>query len=110
MKGEKMNLRTKITTIAAVATFTNLCVAAFNESVLDGYPKAQAAYKITSAALAAVSWAFSHYYNMDFTEEACQGTGMTRLLKDQKKSNDKVFTEPGKPETLEEIEEVEDHE
>lgn len=105
-----MNLRTKITTVAAVVTFTNLCVAGFNESVLEGYPKAQAAYKITSAALAAVSWAFSHYYNQDFTEEACEGTGMTRLLKDQKKPNDKVFTEPGYPAALDEIEEVNDHE
>lgn len=26
----------------------------------------------------------NHYYNNDYTEEACQGTGLTRLLKAQK--------------------------
>ena len=29
------------------------------------------------------------YYNNDYTEEACIGTGMTRLLKEQKKLEQK---------------------
>lgn len=102
-----MNLRTKLATIAAVVTFANMCVAGFNESVLDGYPTAQAWYKFISAGLAAMSWAFSHYYNQDFTEEGCLGTGYTQYLKAQKKSNDEEWTEP---EDTEEIEEVEENE
>lgn len=98
-----MNLRTKLATIAAIVTFANLCVAGFNESVLDGYPTAQAWYKFISAGLAAVSWAFSHFFNQDFTPEGYLGTAYTRYLKEQKKKD-------GEAEEIEEIEDTEENE
>jgi hypothetical protein len=31
-----------------------------------------------------VAWGVSHYKNNDYSKEACEGTGLTRLLKAQK--------------------------
>ncbi len=41
--------------------------------------------------------ALTTYYNNDYTEEACKGTGLTRYLKEQKKADyvgDIFFDEP----------------
>lgn len=49
-------------------------------------------HKIALTVLTAVVWAYaSHYKNNDYTEEACEGTGLTRMLKDMKKED--VYTE-----------------
>lgn len=49
-------------------------------------------HKIALTVLTAVVWAYaSHYKNNDYNEEACEGTGLTRMLKDMKKED--VYTE-----------------
>ena len=54
----------------------------------------QAIQKLVLVLVTGFVWAYcSHYKNNDYTEEACEGTGLTRLRKDEKKSNDVVFTE-----------------
>jgi len=73
-----MNRQTKIMTAAAIILFANMCAAAFGTSV---------AYKIISLALAGAAWACSHWFNQDFTEEACETTGELRQRKDEKDPN-----------------------
>ena len=48
-----------------------------------------------------------YYYNNQFTEEACEGTGLTRSLKDMKAEDYDVWTEPVE---MEEDEEDDDEE
>ena len=89
-----MTQRTKIMTIVAVVAFVNMMLSVFDSSVLNEFPRAQIVYKILSAVFAAAAWACSHYFNQDFTEEACIGSGVTANLKAQKKPDDIVYTEP----------------
>ena len=107
-----MTQRTKIMTIVAVVAFVNMMLSVFDSSVLNEFPRAQIVYKILSAVFAAAAWACSHYFNQDFTEEACIGSGVTANLKAQKKPDDIVYTEPTDPgeKVTEDPEEEEDEE
>ena len=71
-------------TAAAIVCYLNIGVALF--------APVPTWYKIVSFIVAGVSWTCSHYYNQDFTEEMCQGTGYGRYLKAQ--NNPDVYTEP----------------
>lgn len=79
-----MNKGTIIRTIMAIALVINsgaiaTGIAEFNDPVVDKW------YKIISFCATVVILFVNTYYNNDYTEEACIGTGMTRMLKAQKK-------------------------
>lgn len=79
-----MNKGTVIRTIMAIALVINsgaiaTGIAEFNDPVVDKW------YKIISFIATAVILFVNTYFNNDYTEEACIGTGYTRLLKEQKK-------------------------
>lgn len=79
-----MNKGTVIRTIMAIALVINsgaiaTGIAEFNDPVVDKW------YKIISFIATAVILFVNTYFNNDYTEEACIGTGYTRLLKEHKK-------------------------
>ena len=75
-----MNTGTKIRTILAVATCLNTALMATDVAQF-GNEKINLAYRILSVILNFVIVACVTWYNNDYTEEACQGTGYTRQLK-----------------------------
>lgn len=91
-----MNTRTKEMTTMAVIAYVILGFALFTPLSLT--------YKIVAYVIAGVVWACSHYFNQDFTVEACEGTGYGRYLKAQKRKD--VWTEP--MESEEEVENEQD--
>lgn len=87
-----MDSGTRIRTVTALVTAVLDFLAAFH---IVNFTDAQsdAIYKIVLTIVTAFVWGYaSHYKNNDFTEEACEGTGLTRLLKAEKKAG--VYTEP----------------
>lgn len=75
-----MNKGTKIRTVLVVATCLNTAlmatdVAQFHNETLN------LIYRIVSVILNFIIVACATYYNNDYTEEACIGTGITRQLK-----------------------------
>ena len=75
-----MNKGTIIRTILAIATVINSGAIASGVAEFEN-PTVDAAYKILSFAATAVILFVNTYYNNDYTEEACIGTGLTRALK-----------------------------
>ena len=87
-----MDAGTRARTITALVTAVLDFLAAFG---IVNFSDAQtdAIYKIVLTIVTAVVWGYaSHYKNNDFTEAACEGTGLTRLLKAEKQAG--VYTEP----------------
>lgn len=87
-----MNRGTKLRTILAVATCINTAlmatdIAQFNIPTLD------AIYTCASVILNFIIVALVAYFNNDYSESGCIGTGMTRLLKAQEKDNKVEWTE-----------------
>ena len=79
-----MNFGTKLRTILAIATSLNTALMAtdftgFNNGTID------LIYKIVSIVLNFIIVACVTYYNNDYTEAACEFTGMMRLDKEQRK-------------------------
>lgn len=79
-----MNRGTIIRLILAIALAINdgaiiMGVAEIND------PTFNQIYKWLSLIATFVIIGINHYYNNDYSEEACIGTGTTRLLKEQKK-------------------------
>lgn len=77
-----MNFGTKVRTILAVATCLNTAllatdVAQFNNETVN------LIYRILSVILNFVVVACVTWYNNDYTPEACEGTGLTRMLKSE---------------------------
>lgn len=75
-----MNKGTKIRTVLVAATCLNTAlmatdVAQFHNETLN------LIYRIVSVILNFIIVACATYYNNDYTEEACIGTGITRQLK-----------------------------
>ncbi len=79
-----MNKGTILRTILAVAVSINTALAVTDVTSFEN-DKLNLAYKIASMVVNFIVVAINTYYNNDYTEEACVGTGMTRLLKEQKK-------------------------
>lgn len=79
-----MNKGTIIRTILGIAVSINTALAVTDVASF-GNEKLNLAYKIISMAVNFIVVAINTYYNNDYTEEACIGTGMTRMLKAQKK-------------------------
>lgn len=83
-----MNKGTIIRTILAIGSVLNEAavvsgIAEFNS------PELTKIYHIISFIFMVAVLFINTYYNNDYTEEGCQGTGLTRLLKKQK--NDPNF-------------------
>ena len=79
-----MNKGTIIRTILAIGSVLNEAavvsgIAEFHNPVLTKW------YHVISFVFMVAVLFINTYYNNDYTEEACVGTGMTRLLKEQKK-------------------------
>lgn len=77
-----MNAGTIIRTVLVIATCINTAlmatdVAQFGNATLD------LIYKIASVALNFVIVACATYFNNDYSEAACIGTGVTRQMKDE---------------------------
>ena len=75
-----MNKGTKIRTILGILTTINTVlavtdVAQFGNETVTFY------YKLFSVIINAIVVAINTYYNNDYTEEACIGTGITRQMK-----------------------------
>lgn len=85
-----MNIGTKIRTILAIATSLNTALMATD---LTGFSNAKVdmAYKVVSIVLNFIIVACVTYYNNDFTEEGCRGTGYTRLLKEETGNGEDFF-------------------
>jgi SPP1 family holin len=67
-------------------------IAQFNDETLNKI------YAVLSLIATAIALGINHYYNNDYTEEARIGTGMTRMLKMEKREDfigEKFFTEKG---------------
>ena len=78
-----MNKGTIIRTILAIATTINTVLMSIDITGFEN-EKVNLAYKIISVVVNAVIIAINTYYNNDYTEEACVGTGLTRQLKAEK--------------------------
>lgn len=81
-----MNIGTKIRTVLVVATCLNTAlmatdVAQFHNETLN------LIYRIISVILNFIIVACATYYNNDYSEEACIGTGVTRQMKAEKKDD-----------------------
>ena len=90
-----MNTGTIIRTILAVATVINSGAIATGIAEFEN-PTVNLIYKILSFCATAVILFINTWYNNDFTEEACIGTGITRQLKAEKKEGyigDRFFDE-----------------
>lgn len=79
-----MNKETKIRTIVAVIVSINEALIAFGITQFEDVT-ADTIYTVVSTIAMLVAWGVSHFMNNDFTKEGCEGTGLTRLLKAQKK-------------------------
>jgi hypothetical protein len=79
-----MNKGTILRTILAVAVSINTALAVTDVTSFEN-DQLNLAYKIASMVVNFIVVAINTYYNNDYTEEACIGTGMTRMLKEQKK-------------------------
>lgn len=77
-----MNSGTKIRTVLAVATCLNTALMATDIAQFHN-PKLDLAYRIVSVILNFVIVACVTYFNNDYTEAACEGTGLTRMLKSE---------------------------
>ena len=75
-----MNKGTKIRTALAVLTTINT-ILAVTDVTQFGNEKLNMWYKIISVVINAVVVGINTWYNNDFTEEACEGTGWTRQQK-----------------------------
>ncbi len=75
-----MNTGTKIRTILAVATCLNTALMATDVAQFHN-ETVNLIYRVLSVVLNFVVVACVTWYNNDYTPEACEGTGYTRMLK-----------------------------
>ena len=80
----KTNTGTIIRTVLLFASCFNTALAITDVTQFNN-PTVNLVYKILSVATNFVVAFCSHYFNNDFTEEACIGTGITRQLKAEQK-------------------------
>lgn len=83
-----MNTGTKIRTALRIAVSLNTAIYAVSAAVGTlGYGWLTVVWAIATIISDFVVSALTTYYNNDYTEEACIGTGITRQLKAEKKKN-----------------------
>lgn len=80
-----MNNETKIRTIISAVVMANMALIAFDNLFDIFVPSDNLAYVVISVIAMFIAWFVCLYNNNDFSEEACQGTGLTRMLKASKK-------------------------
>ena len=100
-----MNKGTVIRTILAIALVINSGAIATGVADFQN-PTVDMVYKILSFCATVVILFVNTYYNNDYTEEACIGTGLTRQLKAEKKTDyyGEKFFEEDEDEDLQEAE------
>lgn len=81
-----MNKGTKLRTVLGILTTINT-ILAVTDITQFGNDKLTLAYKIISVIVNAIVVGINTYYNNDYSEEACIGTGLTRQLKVEKQPN-----------------------
>ena len=98
-----MNKGTRIRTVLGILTTINT-ILAVTDVTQFGNDKLTFVYKIVSVVVNAVVVGINTYYNNDYSEEACIGTGITRQLKAEKEEGyvgDSFYSIEGEPnETL----------
>ena len=77
-----MNQGTIIRTILVIATSLNTALMATDITGFSS-PTLDMIYKVVSVVLNFIIVFCATYYNNDYSEEACVGTGVTRQLKDE---------------------------
>ena len=87
-----MNFGTKIRTLLAVATCLNTALMATDITQFHN-PKLDLAYRVISVVLNFIIVACVTWFNNDYTPEACEGTGLTRMLKSEEDGLDIVVDE-----------------
>lgn len=90
-----MNFGTILRTVLVIASCFNTALMATDVAQFHN-PKLDLAYKILSVVANFIIVFCATYFNNDYTEEACQGTGLTRQLKAEKKEDyigDRFYTE-----------------
>ena len=75
-----MNFGTKVRTILAIATCLNTALMATDVAQFHN-ETVNLIYRIVSVILNFIVVACVTWYNNDYTPEACEGTGYTRMLK-----------------------------
>ena len=107
-----MNTGTKIRTALLAVAIVNQAISQVGEPEF-GNETANVVYRIVSYIFTVAAAAIAFWYNNDFTEEACIGTGLTRQLKAEKAEGyigDYFFAEDEEAEADEEAEEDEEEE
>lgn len=90
-----MNTGTIIRTVLVVATCLNTALLSTDFAQFQN-PKIDFYYKVISVALNFIIVACATWFNNDYTEEGCLGTGLTRQLKaenDPEYFGDRFFTD-----------------
>ena len=101
-----MNAGTKIRTILVIATCLNTALLATDVAQF-GNETVNLIYKILSVAANFVIVFCATWFNNDYTEEACVGTGVTRQLKAEKQDDyvgDLFYTDFEEGEVEEDVE------
>ena len=75
-----MNTETKVRTIVSALTALNEVLMVFGITAFEGVTE-QTIYMVVSTIAMVVAWACSHWFNNDYTPEACQATGLMRAMK-----------------------------
>ena len=81
-----MNRGTRIRTAVLAIAVMNQAISQVGEPDF-GNETANLVYRIVSYVFMVLAAAIAFWYNNDFTEEACRGTGLTRQLKAEKKDD-----------------------
>lgn len=95
-----MNTGTIIRTILVIATSLNTALMATDITGFSS-PTLDFIYKVASVVLNFIIVFCATYYNNDYSEEACIGTGITRQLKAEQKPDyvgERMYTELKEPE------------
>lgn len=95
-----MNIGTIIRTILVIATSLNTALMATDITGFSS-PTLDFIYKVASVVLNFIIVFCATYYNNDYSEEACIGTGITRQLKAEQKPDyvgERMYTELKEPE------------
>ena len=88
-----MNAGTKIRTVIAIVAAINQALVTIG-NVDFGNETSNLIYKWVSLIFLVGAMASSHWYNNDYTPEAAEGTGLTRMLKAEEAS---IFTDGLEP-------------
>lgn len=80
-----MNKETKIRTIVTAILAVNAVLVMFGFRLGEGLTE-ETVYIVVSAIATIAGWGVGFFKNNDFTEEAAEGTGITRYLKALKKA------------------------